>query len=178
MTNIFFTSDTHFGHENIIKYVDNRSHYTGVHEMNSDMIDTWNNIVSHDDIVYHLGDFALGDKTDAQDILNRLNGRIKIVYGNHNTCGKFLTGKHIEHLGMYHEFNPKGFHQFRNINLSKVCLFHFPIESWNKAHYGSVHLHGHTHQPEQVTMQNRIHVGWDAWNHPVSFREILQLCTF
>lgn len=55
--NIFFTSDTHFGHNNIIK-LSNRP-FSSVEEMNEGLIERWNDVVGAEDIVYHLGDFSL-----------------------------------------------------------------------------------------------------------------------
>ena len=53
--NIFFTSDTHFNHENIIKYCSRP--YVDKNEMNEDLIKRWNSVVKENDIVFHLGDF-------------------------------------------------------------------------------------------------------------------------
>lgn len=74
MSEIYFTSDTHFYHKNIIAYCERPWH--SVEEMNSALIKNWNKEVSKSDIVYHLGDIAFcsGDKLEA--ILNSLNGKI------------------------------------------------------------------------------------------------------
>ena len=61
MPNIFAISDTHFGHSNIIKYCDRPFH--SVSEMNEKLIDNWNNIVTEQDHIYHLGDVYFGTDT-------------------------------------------------------------------------------------------------------------------
>lgn len=73
----FFTSDTHFGHVNIIKYC-NRP-FGSVPEMNAAMIAGWNRHVGPDDTVYHLGDFALGPKVLWPEYRRQLNGRIVFI---------------------------------------------------------------------------------------------------
>jgi len=93
---IFFTSDQHFFHANIIKYC-NRSWNSGKDEagniivtnddvirMNEELIRRWNAVVSKDSIVWHLGDFSFGGKDNLEKIFPRLNGRINLVMGNHD----------------------------------------------------------------------------------------------
>ena len=67
---VWVTSDTHFNHANIIKYC-NRP-FSSVEEMNETIIANWNKVVSEDDMVYHLGDFALGDKSLIPDFIRSL----------------------------------------------------------------------------------------------------------
>lgn len=75
-------SDTHFNHKNIIAYC-NRPFET-VEQMEKELIKRWNNVVAKDDIVYHLGDFAFGSKETVQHIVEQLNGRIRLIMGNHD----------------------------------------------------------------------------------------------
>lgn len=82
MNNTWFISDTHFYHNNIIKYC-NRP-FTTVEEMNETIIYKWNTVVKSNDIVWHLGDFCFGPKEYIPEIVKRLNGRIKLVKGNHD----------------------------------------------------------------------------------------------
>ena len=78
---IYFTSDTHFGHANIIKYCDRP--FATVEEMNEALVKNWNSRVSPSDTVYHLGDFAMGGK-DNLNIRSRLQGKIVLIRGNHD----------------------------------------------------------------------------------------------
>lgn len=79
---IYFTSDHHFGHTNIIKY-SNRP-YLNVNEMHNDYIQKWNEVVSKDDVVYYLGDFSFLDTVKSKEILSQLNGQIHLISGNHD----------------------------------------------------------------------------------------------
>lgn len=81
MSKIFFTSDTHFGHKNIIEYC-NRP-WSTVEEMNEGMVERWNSKVSAEDTVYHLGDFAMGPKENL-GWRQRLNGHVILIKGNHD----------------------------------------------------------------------------------------------
>lgn len=79
---IYVTSDHHFGHKQIIEYC-NRP-FDSVDEMNNVMIRRWNDTVKKNDVVYHLGDFALGSKKFKEDTLHKLNGKKILVRGNHD----------------------------------------------------------------------------------------------
>ena len=70
---VFFTSDTHFNHTNIIRFC-NRP-FKDVSHMNETMISNWNRVVGPEDIVFHLGDFCLGGSAEWINVLNRLNGK-------------------------------------------------------------------------------------------------------
>lgn len=83
MSNIYFISDTHFGHKNIIPYADRP--FTDVLDMQEKLIANWNNTVNKEDIVYHLGDFAWYPSVkNMQPILERLNGTVYLIRGNHD----------------------------------------------------------------------------------------------
>jgi len=81
--NIFVISDTHFLHDNIIKYC-NRP-FNSTEGQDKVMIRRWNNVVKTDDLVIHVGDFALHkDSKAVEEIINSLNGRKILVKGNHD----------------------------------------------------------------------------------------------
>ena len=78
----FFTSDTHFNHANIIRFC-NRP-FKDAEQMNEVMIANWNRVIGTDDTVFHLGDFCLGGAVEWTKILDRLNGKIYLILGNHD----------------------------------------------------------------------------------------------
>ena len=80
--NIFVIADCHFNDPNIILF-ENRP-YKNVEEMNNKLIENWNSVVGVDDTVIVAGDFIVGG-SNAREIVSALNGKIKLVVGNHDT---------------------------------------------------------------------------------------------
>jgi calcineurin-like phosphoesterase family protein len=80
---IYFTSDEHYDHHNIIEFCDRP--FNSVAHMQAELVARHNTMVGPDDVVYHLGDFALNKKTVPR-ILPRLNGKHYLVAGNHDAC--------------------------------------------------------------------------------------------
>jgi calcineurin-like phosphoesterase family protein len=136
----WFTSDTHWGHTNIIKY-SNRP-YKDVDDMNNKMVKEWNKLVKPDDIVHHLGDFAFMKFSQFKGLLWGLNGNIEGVFGNHDKMvienqNELLKQGKITRLGYYQELKLPG--------CPMICLFHYGQRVWNKSHHGSIMLYGHSH---------------------------------
>jgi calcineurin-like phosphoesterase family protein len=139
MSNILFTSDTHWGHANIIRY-SNRP-YADVEEMNEALIKNWNAVVNPTDTVWHLGDFAFLQFSKFKSIIWRLNGDIHVVLGNHDKLitqnqHEILRQGKIKSIQTYAEVKAEG--RF-------IVLFHYGQRVWNKSHHGSIHLYGHSH---------------------------------
>lgn len=153
----FITSDTHFGHKNIIKFCPNtRGHFLDTNHMELEMIRMWNEIVSQDDIVYMLGDVAFMQPAEAVGVLNRLNGFKILIEGNHDK-------KLLRHPGFHSCF--REVHKYLTIDYNgiRVVMFHFPILEWDQMHYGSVHFYGHVHQNLSGLEQYRArNVGFDS----------------
>jgi len=161
MGKTFFTADTHFFHHNIIKF-SNRPYQT-VWEMNEGLIDNWNKKVAINDTIYHLGDVTW---KNPEEILPRLNGKIILIKGNHDHKIEKLKRNGIREV-----------HDYLEIKLhSKILvLFHYPIENWNRKHYGTIHLHGHCHGELKNKIQNRMDIGVDCHDmQPVEFEELLE----
>ena len=81
-TKIFFTSDTHFGHGNIINFC--KRPYENVAKMDNALIENWNATVGLADDVYHLGDFCFNGIQRWWELIGALNGRIHLILGNHD----------------------------------------------------------------------------------------------
>lgn len=79
---IWFTADTHFGHENIVRF--SGRPFKDAAEMDEEIIRRWNETVPEDGTVFHLGDFCLGNRQAWNDIIQRLHGKIYLILGNHD----------------------------------------------------------------------------------------------
>jgi calcineurin-like phosphoesterase family protein len=157
----------HFGHANIIKYC-NRP-FANVTEMDNTIIHNWNSVVQPEDIVYHLGDFAVGGGP-AIDYLRRLNGRLIFCWGNHDNRLKSV----IE--ATPHPVQPVSVEHLREISVDgqRLVLCHYAMRVWHKSHKGAWHLYGHSHgtlpdDPNALSLD----VGVDCWNYfPVSMDQL------
>lgn len=182
---IFFTSDLHFGHENVIRF-DNRPFDT-VKEMDEEMIKHWNAKVGKGDIVYVLGDFIWKAATnEAVSIIRRLNGQIILIKGNHD---RFLHNaaakKALAGIKDYDDICVT----LEDGTTRRCILSHYFIPFYNGHRYQAIHLHGHSHFTEESAEEVRIttelnekgydlkiyNVGCMYWNYtPVTLDEILE----
>ena len=137
---IWFTSDLHFGHVNILKFC-NRPWET-TDEMNADLIKNWNSVVKPDDLVFDLGDFAFASNSKWKDLLSQLNGHHYLMLGNHDIT-RWPGDKTMELFeGVSHQMILK-------IDGRTVYLNHYPYlcfgGAWRKPENAVYQLFGHTH---------------------------------
>ena len=170
---IYFISDTHFNHTNIIKYC-NRP-FKDINEMNETIIKNWNELVTNDDIVYHLGDIAFGIKEDAIDIISLLNGKKYIVRGNHDKWNVNF----YESCGLTILRNPP-----IKLEKYKLLLSHVPVSD-KLIPKDYINLHGHIHNknlyecienylPSEYSLEKHINISCDVTNFkPISIEDIL-----
>jgi calcineurin-like phosphoesterase family protein len=71
-------SDTHFFHENIGRYCDRPDGWQDT------IIDNWNRLIQPEEIVFHVGDLALGKREKIEGLVPLLNGRLYLMCGNHD----------------------------------------------------------------------------------------------
>lgn len=173
MNKTFFTSDTHFGHKNIIKY-SNRP-FKDVDHMNEELIKSWNNVVDEDDEVYHIGDVSLMSPEKTSEVLYRLNGKIYLIRGNHekSVMKKQYNRDRFEWILPKAEITIEG--QF-------IILDHYSGRVWNKSHRGSWMLYGHSHNSlEYDPWGKSMDVGVDSAYkilgeyRPFSFEEVKRI---
>ena len=176
--NIFFTSDLHFGHKNIIKFC-NRPWKT-TEEMDEALIANWNSVVGKNDIVFDLGDFAFATNSRWKELLQRLNGKHYLILGNHD--GIRWPGDKTMQLFERVE-------QQMIIYIDNRCIYlnHYPYlcygGSWRKPEHAVWQLYGHVHtcpnssgaDDERMIYKfpYQYDVGVDNNNYtPVSFKQV------
>ena len=142
--------------------------------MNDYIIYKWNEKVSKNDKVYILGDFAFCSGKEANELLDKLNGKKYLIKGNHDT---FLKDK---------DFDRSKFEWIREYstikdNKRKIVLFHYPIAVWDCQHHDSIHLYGHihsntgTHHPLNFELNNAYNVGVDVCDfEPKTLEELVK----
>lgn len=130
----WFISDTHFFHENIIQYCGRP--FANAELMNENMVNNWNSVVNHNDYVYHLGDVACGyggDERALAELLFSLNGRKRLIVGNHDHLKSPALHKAFEKIELWKGFKEEDF----------TCI-HIPIEL-GSLRDGTFCVHGHLH---------------------------------
>ena len=161
----WFTSDTHFGHANIIKYC-NRPFET-VDAMDRSLIELWNATIALKDEVWHLGDFAFRG-LPADTYLQALNGRKHLIWGNHDDersrqCDGWMTSRPYWELRL-------------NKSMPPIVLFHYGMRVWNRSFHGALHLFGHSHGTLPGTRKSvDVGVDYPPWQYrPVSIEQIME----
>jgi calcineurin-like phosphoesterase family protein len=182
---VYITSDTHFGHKNIVRGVtnwrtqdgevpiDSTRDFQTIEQMNERLIDGINHFVGQDDTLIMLGDVSFGGFDNIGIFLERLVcHNIHLILGNHDhhidrnrdfVQGRFLSVQH------YLEVNIEG---------QDFVLCHYPLQSWNGLNKGVIHLHGHVHLSPNRKFGNgkRLDVGMDGNGmDPYSISEIIKI---
>ena len=172
MSNIFFTSDTHFNHNR--EFVYGPRGFKCVQEMNGALIKNWNETVGKDDDIYVLGDFFLGTDYDyINEVLDKLNGRIHLVVGNHDTPSKitwYTNWNNIVEIADALRIRYKK---------REFFLCHYPVLTASLEQdpkRAVINLFGHTHSKDKFYEDRpyMYNVAVDANNNrPVSIDEIV-----
>ncbi|HLX53415.1 MAG TPA: metallophosphoesterase family protein [Aquella sp.] len=173
--NLYLVSDTHFSH----KFCSNIRGFATTEEMNQTLIKNWNTKVSPADLVFHLGDFCFGNFNEWERIRKQLNGQIILIKGNHDKLqdtkiqplfksihSSYLEIKVLDKDALNGKYQP-------------ITLSHYAMRTWNKQHYFSYSLYGHSHgnlpdDPNALSMD----VGLDAVTpkyFPISYNQVKEI---
>ena len=136
--NLFFTSDTHFFHGRIIELCNRPFH--SVEEMNEALITNWNRVVPRDGVVFHLGDFAFGGPDEWNSILDRLNGEIHLILGNHDM--------RMARTEVMDRFSEVTLQKIISVDGRNILLNHYPFLCYSGENRGEWQLFGHIHSGE------------------------------
>lgn len=177
--NTFFTADTHFGHEAILRHdqhwlpPDRGVVFASIDDRDDYIISRWNEVVGVKDEVWHLGDFCFLNDRQRRPVdwyTDKLNGRIHLVLGNHDDGDTLRKWPWC--------FSSIQDYRYLRRARRELALLHYPMVSWRGSHRGSWHLHGHTHGSLSSEGKRRLDVGimahgyrpW-AWDEVVMYME-------
>ncbi len=151
---IFVISDTHFSHENILNFLrDNgekvRPGFSCFEEMDEYIVNKWNSVVKPHDKVYHLGDVVM--KKRYIDVVKRLNGKKRLIMGNHDIFG---------------------FHAMRILPKEGVMMTHIPLHL-NSIKRGFINLHGHIHE-RIIGQDTQMVLGHISDQHPFYYNACVE----
>lgn len=183
MTSSWFTSDEHYGHNNIIEY--SKRPFRDVDHMQDELIYRHNHVVKPSDFVWHLGDFSLKIGS-VFEVLHQLNGIHFLIMGNHDRCHP-CQKNHEDWRKVYLQY-------FASVDESfmlamgpagATLLHHMPYRSdgpkeekhakYRPKDEGGWLLHGHVHEQWKIK-DKMINVGVDQWDFaPVSTDELMAL---
>lgn len=196
MSKVWYTSDIHFGHKKVSEirgFSDTISHDEAIAR-------EWERVVGKNDVVYVLGDIALGNYRYALDVFKTLPGRKHLISGNHDIIHPMHTRGHsrAEQDRWYEVFETIQPFLRKKLNKHELLLSHFPYSEWGDGEHregsrydqyrlpdhGLPLLHGHTHGKETfhdsgftqdwMRIKNQCHVGWDAWGTLVSQEQVIE----
>ena len=182
--NIYFTSDTHYAHKNIVRgtssWSEDVSSHTGQNTRNFDTLEEHNaaivkginDIVGPDDVLWHLGDWSFGGFNNIKKFRDQINCRnIHLILGNHD--------HHIENNkeNIRDLFSSVQYYKELSLHGHKVVLLHYGMRVWNKSHKGAIHLFGHSHNtlpPHGKSMDVGVDCAFEKFGvyRPFSWMEI------
>jgi len=179
--NIWFTSDTHYSHKNLIKSLTTWERgairdFQSLDEHNQTLVKNINNTVKYDDVLFILGDIAFGGFENVRKFMDQIHCQERyLILGNHDS--------HIKNNrdNLQNCFTKVSKQEDVIIDDDLFVLFHYPILEWEACHKGSYHLYGHQHNLPQNRFSNgngrTMDCGLDGHPEfrPYHYNEIIEL---
>lgn len=161
MGDIWFVSDTHFGHAGVCRFL--REDGTPLRPwddpaaMDEEMVEKWNAVVRPKDKVYHLGDVVINRR--CLSILSRLNGDKRLILGNHDIFD------HSDYLPYFKRLHG-------SLKVDSLVLTHIPIHPGSVSHWTTCNVHGHIHA-QDIPDGNYFNVSVEMIDYaPISMDEL------
>ncbi len=170
---VFFVSDTHWGHANVINY--SRRPFHNVENMDATLIRNWNRVIGPDDVVFHLGDFAFLGAPEMVKLLDQLQGKIHLVMGNHDKVIRHNKDLQRRFASVQDVLEVKVKDEDADAGWQPIFLSHYAHMTWPRSHHGSWQLFGHSHGSLRVSDHSRqMDVGVDATRlyEPISYNAV------
>lgn len=185
--NIWFTSDTHWGHKNIVRGCSaweaneggpKARDFDTLEEHNEELIFKFNSVVKENDELWHLGDWSFGGHENIKKFREKLNCKnIHLVFGNHDQHIEPINSPYrslFSSIDYYKELNFKLDVKWKQFQKLKIVMSHYAMRVWNKSHHGSIHLYGHSHGTLPDNGTRSMDVGVDTNNlFPYHLDEVL-----
>jgi len=157
----YFTSDTHFGHSNIIKYCNRPFKDAG--EMDRALVSNWNELVKPEDTVYHLGDVAFASPERTTHIVSNLNGHKILILGNHDRAEKKMLDRGFQEV-----------HQSLQIELEggiTANLSHYPYRGTDDPHHKTKFDHKNLKDDGYLLICGHVHTAWKT--RPGQYKNVM-----
>lgn len=161
MSNIFISSDFHFGHTNIAgptvsKWKTGYRNFESVWHMNEMIINNLNSVIMPQDVLYFLGDFAFGDKRKIPEYRERINCRkIYFCKGNHDE----VIDKNSEYQKLFEDYRDAYHIVYHGY---PIYMNHYAPRVWNESHHNGIALWGHSHSTLPETPYRSMDCGIDC----------------
>jgi calcineurin-like phosphoesterase family protein len=168
----WFISDTHFFHDNILKFIDDKGHkirgdtWANVEDMNETILKNWNSVVKENDYVYHLGDVTFKYDGSFNNLMSRLNGKKRLIIGNHDKVWNPCLQKWFEKAELWKGFSDD------EAGIAFTAS-HFPLPQYGLRN-GKYNAHGHIHQ-NPSTEAHQLNLSVEVINYtPVHIDKIVE----
>jgi calcineurin-like phosphoesterase family protein len=180
MERIWHVSDTHFGHKRMLHW-SRKNMWSNIDEHDEALIDNWNFVVDKGDFVIHYGDISFHGPDATKAILDRLNGNIILLAGNHDNLNVLRRHPKIKRIEYILNLSFMYYGQHITRESLRICASHMPIWDWDGLYRGTYHIYGHTHGLSPMPIINCIDIGMDSvtdendklYYRPISTKEAI-----
>jgi calcineurin-like phosphoesterase family protein len=161
MSNLWFTSDTHYHHKNIVRGTTNwdtfkpgTSHqstrdFDTLEEHDATLVENINELVHENDVLWHIGDWSFGGHEQIAIFRRQLRCKhINLIFGNHDHHIEPLNSPYrnlFDSCQYYKEIAIKADNKWGQVHKTMICMFHYGQRVWNQSHHSALHLYGHSH---------------------------------